>query len=774
MGYKVNYGALDDLLRAYSTAVAQWSDGISSVMGKEAVIEASSFISGNSADRMKEYLNTAYSFAETSLSLLLEMFRQNFLLYIEAYYQQVDSERHTYINEAELTELRSSLQGKRSQLQQIGIAAENSVRGILDLVSLPNLDISEPDMKLGSMLTSLDELDNAVNGLERAHVSADFSDIDALISQLDAYFQELIGLSKEFKTDFTIGSFVSLSSVPALLMTTKKAYEHLTAQETNVALAAKNLEKRLELEQAELEKRQKQAKVLKILTYAAVAIGSAVVIAAFPAASPVIIGMASGMITSTVSASADEYVKHGLNMEQWDKGRIGAHACIGTVTGMIGGSVGPEAGIFAKASVKGVSSALEGAATSSYDQLATHGRITDTKAILVDAAEKGGAAFAGGLVGGAISENVKTIGISSLDKAMDDPLSKTHSLSVFLFEGGKSLGTGVISRGVSNLTGQVITHSADGTPIKLDELDLTSVSKDMFSPESLGKDFVVSGVSGAASDYVELRTPDPDSGLTPIIQFKLGNTPDPETGTAPIVDEALRGLEQKEQWEKSHLTDWHTTDWENTASSPEEILQLEEMERNGELEIPRVNPDLAEPERGTPHLPSGSGVFSGERGNSAFYPNDPAVVEHMRTYGQDYVEYNNGEVDFSPFTRQDSPWGSLDCQVEIGHMTDQRENPTWEYGRRPAGTSHDPNYDLGNFAQADNALLEKIQKIDPGATIDDVADFKASHHLTWHECADGKTMQLVPTDIHDASRHSGGVSEMKYRMAMGNIELPDE
>ena len=146
----------------------------------------------------------------------------------------------------------------------------------------------------------------------------------------------------------------------------------------------------------------------------------------------------------------------------------------------------------------------------------------------------------------------------------------------------------------------------------------------------------------------------------------------------------------------------------------------------------------------------------------------------MRQYGQDYVNYRNNEVDFSPFTKHESPWGKLDCQVEIGHMTDQRQNPTWEYGRRPAGASHDPNYDLGNFAQADNALLDRIRETNPDATMDDVTDFIESNHLTWHECADGKTMQLVPTDIHDASRHSGGVSEMKYRMAMGNVELPDE
>ena len=38
----------------------------------------------------------------------------------------------------------------------------------------------------------------------------------------------------------------------------------------------------------------------------------------------------------------------------------------------------------------------------------------------------------------------------------------------------------------------------------------------------------------------------------------------------------------------------------------------------------------------------------------------------------------------------------------------------------------------------------------------------------------GKTVQLVPTAIHDACCHSGGVSEQKYRSAMGDICLDDK
>ena len=185
------------------------------VMDKESAIEASQNISGNKADRMKGYLNAAYSCAGSSLTLLLETFQQNYILYLDAYLQQVDPEGDTRIDEKELSDRHSDLQEKRRQFQQLGLDAENAVQEISDIVTLSSLDISGPDNAFSSILTSLDELDNGINSLESTHVSADFSTIDALIAQLDAYIQELYGLSESYKTDFSLQHFISLTSIPA-------------------------------------------------------------------------------------------------------------------------------------------------------------------------------------------------------------------------------------------------------------------------------------------------------------------------------------------------------------------------------------------------------------------------------------------------------------------------------------------------------------------------------------------------------------------------------
>ena len=162
----------------------------------------------------------------------------------------------------------------------------------------------------------------------------------------------------------------------------------------------------------------------------------------------------------------------------------------------------------------------------------------------------------------------------------------------------------------------------------------------------------------------------------------------------------------------------------------------------------------------TQHLPSSNtGTFDGERGNSTFYPNNEAAQSRIEEYGQSGVEYHNGNPDFSPFAQHNHPeWGSFSGQVEIGHMTPNRTNPSLEYGRRAPGEKYDPAQYMGNYEQADAALAERL-----GVAPQDIAAYRGNNDnpLTWHECADGKTMQLIPSDIHNACRHSGGVSQQK-------------
>lgn len=174
------------------------------------------------------------------------------------------------------------------------------------------------------------------------------------------------------------------------------------------------------------------------------------------------------------------------------------------------------------------------------------------------------------------------------------------------------------------------------------------------------------------------------------------------------------------------------------------------------------------------HLPSeNSGNFLGEKGNSIFIPNDNNILDILHSYGVNGIEYKNEEPDFSPFATQLTMWGEINTTVEIAHMTENRENGKWEFGRRPNGKKFDKNYEIGNFAQADYEMCEKIKAKNANLKLDpkDIEKFRKENKLTWHECKDGKTMMLIPEEIHKRFPHSGGVSEMSYRMEWGDIDL---
>lgn len=72
----------------------------------------------------------------------------------------------------------------------------------------------------------------------------------------------------------------------------------------------------------------------------------------------------------------------------------------------------------------------------------------------------------------------------------------------------------------------------------------------------------------------------------------------------------------------------------------------------------------------------------------------------------------------------------------------------------PNGSKTVPIKLTGSRGADEAAANAAMRKIDPTWT-------KTPAHHIWHHLEDGKTMMLVPTKLHDAVRHSGGVSRFK-------------
>ena len=147
------------------------------------------------------------------------------------------------------------------------------------------------------------------------------------------------------------------------------------------------------------------------------------------------------------------------------------------------------------------------------------------------------------------------------------------------------------------------------------------------------------------------------------------------------------------------------------------------------------------------------GQYEGERGESKFIPSDATeagrkALEKLSEYGTNGVEYKNAEVDFSKCS---------EATVKIDKMTDNMANYRDEDG----------DICLGNFAQADIKCAELWSKECKDGkndwTPEDVENWRKEHNCSWHERCDTKTMDLVPREIHDFFKHSGGRAECRLR-----------
>lgn len=149
--------------------------------------------------------------------------------------------------------------------------------------------------------------------------------------------------------------------------------------------------------------------------------------------------------------------------------------------------------------------------------------------------------------------------------------------------------------------------------------------------------------------------------------------------------------------------------------------------------------------RRTP-LNSERGSWTDGRGESKYIPNSETekgarAAEKLAEYGLDGIEYRDGIPDFSKCSEE---------TVEID-MTENRTASNLSEGI------------ISNYRKADTECANKwnIEQKDGRTdwTARQVELYRKDHKLSWHECADKKTCQLVSQDIHSFFIHSGGVCE---------------
>lgn len=135
--------------------------------------------------------------------------------------------------------------------------------------------------------------------------------------------------------------------------------------------------------------------------------------------------------------------------------------------------------------------------------------------------------------------------------------------------------------------------------------------------------------------------------------------------------------------------------------------------------------------------PIENGEWIGERGNSKWCPDKDYVPKKSNPEGKTWAEilkkheindinFKDGEPDFSCISRE---------TVEIKNFSNDRSD---------------------NFDKADLELAKRRCCLP-----EEIKKWRKENGYTWHECKDMKTMQKVPSIVHNNISHSGGISEVK-------------
>ena len=194
--------------------------------------------------------------------------------------------------------------------------------------------------------------------------------------------------------------------------------------------------------------------------------------------------------------------------------------------------------------------------------------------------------------------------------------------------------------------------------------------------------------------------------------------------------------------------------------------------------------------RYTPSLESNR--WTDKRGDSICLPRSEAARQIMEERGIYGVQYHNGIPDFSPFS---------EATVRIGHMTSARHSEGLTAGRdgKSVVYAHFDNeeivpnshhadkssmahlhmkyYEPGNFEQADALTAEQWTADGRDGkewSAEEVSNYRKEHGLTWHECNDMETMQMIPEAINADFGHLGGVGEVNKMRSITDEILHDD
>lgn len=750
--YKIKYSSKDQFYVMVVQRLGEWITQLEDIEKKISVISNMESFQGTTAESVKSYLNEVHNILLVSVRQTILDFQYKISFFSNGYYD-IEPNIYANISSETLRSLKSKADSEKEYLFGQHAAIQTSINEISDLSLLNNPSQENILGALSDTAGQADTLDKNISEYESAKKEEASGELAELIATLYSAINTYYLMNGQI-TGYKSGDYSAKTEILNLYNKVSSSMEYTAANQEAVIEANENIQEVFAQQQKDYEEaceaRKDEGTANMIVGALAVVGGVAAIVLTAGAATPVVVVAAvSGTCAtaygvSNIAEGAQDYYYGSigdLSTEAWNPirdtvfcGNQALYDTWGTLSLTVAGLCVP------------VNSAVNSVAGASGKVIAKE----VTKTVVKESVK--------GFVIGETSEHVTNYVADELN------LNKTQTVILNeVVEAGLEKGVDVAEKAYvkhrdgaadGDFTDRMSYDDAKRYNEFMNDPDAYRANLDQIDANSLN------GIGENQTNIGDLSNQGSSSNI---------NIAEGGKNSVPSNSDTVINLEGSDTTDSSGsvVGDPNSIDYSKTANTSEERAILNDMEAKNEFDIGKdsyeaieIDPSKADPKDPSRRLPTdNNGTIIGDRDSGTFeyVPDDAETQKIMSKYGEKTVKYNNDEPDFSPYTKHDSQWGKVDCEVEIGHMVGSRE-----------GTADN----LGNYDQADIALSKKISS-ETGANVtpEQIKTFREDSNLTWHETSDGKTMQLVPTEINANCAHKGGVSAKKYEQAWGDMSL---
>lgn len=290
MGFNVKY---DDITNTWLQSVSkinEWNEQLSSVSESlRGFIDMESF-KGVTATNIKSYIYEVHFTILTTLGEVMTEYQSRLLLYRDGYYDEIDGNNHSVLNEETLNNLISFFPMSEINFSQQHTALTSASNQISDLmgVGIPsNFHIID---SYGTVYKRIKELRENTGNYESTHRNQDLENFKSLIATAKAFIESYYSQSIGNILNYQAGSVAEQQCFLDLENAIVTSYETRASLADELAAASENETVRMEILEDEWAKAREEEGLWQWIAGAgAVIVGTICIVATAGAATPLVV-----------------------------------------------------------------------------------------------------------------------------------------------------------------------------------------------------------------------------------------------------------------------------------------------------------------------------------------------------------------------------------------------------------------------------------------------------------------------------------------------------